>query len=129
MSAIKDIFIMSITYSHDIATAILAVSGATMWILSRNYQISENAQTENYFIRAYQSVTKMAKYSLIYILVAGVPRVIFYKEYEWSSIAGDLQIVAIIIKHVVMFLLVGTGFYFWIKLGKKVRLLKQGTKA
>ena len=71
----------------------------------------------------------MAKYSLIYILVAGVPRVIFYEEYEWSRIAGDLQIVAIIIKHVVMFLLVGTGFYFWIKLGKKVRLLKQETKA
>lgn len=111
-------------YSHDIATAFLAVSGATMWILSRKYQNPEDAEAETYFVKVFLSVTLIAKYSLLWILIAGVPRVIFYKQYEWSDMAGNLQVVAIIIKHIVMFLLVGTGLFYWSKLDKKVKILK-----
>lgn len=116
--------IMTINYSHDIATALLAVSGAVMWFLSSNFPASPTAGTDRYFINTYRGVTRMAKDSLIWIIVAGVPRIYYYTEYEWSTAAGDLQVVAIIIKHVIMFLLVGIGIFYWSKLGRKAAQLK-----
>ncbi len=124
MNPLFDIAIMTNNYSHDVATALLAASGATLWILSRNYPVSAISEIESYFVRIYQSITRLATYALLWILIAGVPRVVFYKQYEWSNMAGDLQVFAIIVKHVVMFLLVGTGLFYWAKLNKKVKYLK-----
>lgn len=124
MEAAKHIVLITINYSHDIATALLAASGAAMWLLWQKYPASATPATERYFINAYNGITRMAKDSLYYILIAGVPRVIFYMRYEWSDLAGRLQIVAVIIKHIVMFLIVGTGIFSWIRLGRRVKELK-----
>ena len=110
-------------YSHDIATAALFVSGIMMWVLTLRFPLAENDGINHYFIRVYKSITRLAKYSLIWVLAAGVPRIIFYREFEWSSKAGDLQVIAIAIKHVVMFSLVGTGIFLWLKLNRKVKKL------
>ena len=123
MQAVTHVVLMTINYSHDIATALLAASGAALWLLSRNYPADASPATERYFAGTYRSITRMAKDSLAYILIAGIPRVVFYMRYEWSDLAGDLQIVAVVIKHIVMFLIVGAGIFFWIKLGRKVKEL------
>lgn len=115
---------MTINYSHDIATAFLAVSGAMMLFLSRLHTASAGRESDLFFVRTYEMLRKSARYSLEWILLAGVPRVIFYMRFEWSPLAGNLQVLAIIIKHVVMFLLVGTGLYYWFRLSKKVKYLK-----
>jgi|Deesub1362A_J573_1020465.scaffolds.fasta_scaffold19603_2 sterol desaturase/sphingolipid hydroxylase (fatty acid hydroxylase superfamily) len=112
-------------YSHDIATAILAISAVTMYLLYRRYRESENLQTVRFFINAYTKITRLATVCLVWILLAGVPRVIFYKKLEWSIAAGQTQIVAIMIKHIFMFLLVGTGILYWRRVSKKVRQLKE----
>ncbi len=124
MDSLVPIIIMAVSYSHDVATALLAASGAGMWLLSKNYPASPAPGAERYFVRTYNGITRIAKYSLIWILAAGVPRIIVYKKYEWSDMAGDLQIVAVVIKHIVMFLLVGTGLYYWAKLGRKAKCLR-----
>jgi hypothetical protein len=111
-------------YSHDIATAFLAVSGMTMFMLSRIFPASGSKDSEFLFIHTYESLRKVARYSLEWIVIAGVPRIIFYTQFEWSKMAGDLQIIAIIIKHIVMFLIVGMGLYYWTKLNKRVNHLK-----
>jgi hypothetical protein len=113
--------ITTINYSHDIATAILAVSGATLWIMWATFPSDAGSTAAPHLIGIYHNITRLAKYSLWWILAAGVPRIIFYTEYEWSREAGDLQVVAIVIKHIVMFLLVGTGLFFWARLSKKVK--------
>ena len=123
MDAAKHVVLMTINYSHDIATALLAASGAVLWLLSRHYPADATPRTERFFAAAYRSVGRIAKDALYYIVIAGIPRVVFYMRYEWSDLAGDLQILAVVIKHLVMFLLVGTGIYYWIKLGRKVRKL------
>lgn len=124
MNSVLPIMLMVNNYSHDIATAFLAVSGITMWILSQGYQASDSKDSEFLFISAYESIKKIARYSLEWIIIAGIPRIIFYKQFEWSHMAGDLQVVAIVIKHIVMFLIVGMGLYYWVKLNKKVNYLK-----
>lgn len=123
------VIIMTINYSHDIATALLAASGAALWMLSRHYPVDASPAAGRYFLTMYHSISRVAKGSLVWILLAGVPRVVFYLQYEWSDLAGDLQIVAIVTKHVVMFLLVGTGIHFWIKLGKQARELRSSIEA
>ena len=124
MFPMKHILLMTLNYSHDIATALLAVSGVAMWLLSKNYPSDASKAAERYFVAAYRSVTRIAKDSLYYIVIIGIPRVVFYMQYEWSDLAGDMQIVAVVIKHIVMFLLVGSGIYFWIKLGRQVKQLQ-----
>ncbi|MBI5641206.1 MAG: hypothetical protein HZA17_12360 [Nitrospirae bacterium] len=124
MDALPGMMIMVTNYSHDIATAFLAVSGLTMWLISRQHFVSESPEQELFFIRIYKGITRIAKDSLYWILLAGVPRVVFYMEYEWSDVAGRLQIVAIVIKHVVMFTLVGAGLFFWSRLSRRVKVLK-----
>jgi len=116
---------MTNNYSHDIATAFLAVSGITMWMLSRVYRVSASEEAGRYFVSIYRDVVTVAKVSLAWIVIAGVPRILFYRQYEWSDMAGGLQVVAIIIKHIVMFLLVGSGVVYWAKLDKTVRSLER----
>jgi hypothetical protein len=124
MADLQHIFLIAINYSHDVATAFLAASGASLWLLARNYPSEASPAAERYFLKIYRSITRIARDSLYYILIAGVPRVFFYLRYEWSDLAGDLQIVAVIIKHIVMFLLVGTGIYSWVLLGRRVKALQ-----
>lgn len=125
MQSAIHVVLMTINYSHDIATALLAASGAALWMLSRNMPADATPATERFFIGAYRGITRIAKDALYWILLAGVPRIVFYMRYEWSDLAGDLQVVAVVIKHIVMFLLVGTGAYFWVKLGRQVKVLQQ----
>jgi len=124
MSPTVSILIMSINYSHDIATAFLAVSGMMMLFLSRTFPAPAGKEADFFFIRTYEAIRRSARYSLEWILLAGVPRIIFYLQFEWSSMAGDLQVIAIIIKHIVMFTLVGMGLYYWFRLNKRVKSLK-----
>lgn len=121
MSPLSSVVLMVSNYSHDIATAFLAVSGVTMWLLSSiRGEAAWSSEADLLFIRTYEAVKKIARYSLEWIIIAGVPRIIFYREFEWSAMSGDLQVVAIIIKHVVMFTLVGGGLYYWSRLNKRV---------
>jgi len=123
MGAFLDIAIMINNYSHDIATAFLAVSGLSLWIIIKNYP-ADSKGLEGYFSTSNKTICRLGKYSLAWVLIAGVPRVIFYKTHEWSSAAGSLQVTAILIKHVVMFLLVGVGVFYWLKIRSRLKELE-----
>lgn len=124
MGPVASIILMVNNYSHDIATAFLAVSGSAMWLLSRTYRSSEGKESDLLFIRIHESLRNMARYSLEWIVIAGIPRIIFYQQFEWSPMAGGLQVVAIVIKHIFMFTLVGAGIYYWTRLNKRAMHLK-----
>lgn len=126
MNPALGIFIMLNNYFHDVATALLAASGVTMWIIVRKYENNTNPDVADYFLRIYKSVTKLAKFSLYWILIGGIPRTIAYKNFEWANAAGKSQIPALIVKHILAFIFVGTGVYLWIKLSKKVRMIRSG---
>jgi len=125
MNSMVTVVIMSVNYSHDIAAALLAVSGVAMWIMKADYPSPATAEAKTFFINIYHGIARIAKNSLIWIIVGGVPRVYFYTEYEWSSAAGDLQLIAVIIKHIVITLLVGTGLFLWSRLGRKAKELQR----
>lgn len=127
MSPLLGIFIMMNNYFHDVATALLLASSVAMWIIVKRLGDSTERAVVSYFLDIYRGVTRLAKFSLVWIVIGGIPRVIAYKEFEWANAAGKGQIPALIIKHILFFIVVGTGSYFWIKIGRKIRKLKKQT--
>jgi hypothetical protein len=57
-------------------------------------------------------------------LVGGVPRTLFYRKFEWNTAVEHGQVAAIIVKHVLVFSIVGTGAYLWMRLGRRVKEIK-----
>ncbi len=128
MSPLLGVFIMMNNYFHDVATALLAASGVVIWVIVKRYDSAAKTQeTTEYFLRIYKSSTKLAKISLAWILIGGIPRTIFYKEFEWANAAGKSQVPALIVKHILVFIFVATGAYVWIKINRRVKELKKHT--
>lgn len=126
MSPKIGVLIMMNNYFHDVATALLLASGFTMWIIVKKLGNRTEEQVAQYFLDVYHGVTRLAKFSLIWILVGGIPRTLFYKEFEWANAVGKQQVPALIVKHILAFLCVGTGVYLWIKLSRRVKEIKAG---
>lgn len=124
MSPSLGVFIMMNNYFHDVATALLLASGIVMWVIVKRLEGSEEKNVIRYFLSIYAGVTRLAKVSLVWILVGGIPRTIAYKEFEWANAVGKGQVPALIVKHILAFIFVGGGAYLWIKLSKRVRKVR-----
>lgn len=130
MTSELGLLIMMNNYLHDVATAMLACSGVVMWIIVRHFRFStQDAGSTKYFLKIYQSVTKLARFSLSWILIGGIPRIIFYKDFEWANAVGKGQVPALIVKHILAFIFVGAGAYMWLKISKRIKEIKTGRKA
>ncbi len=117
---LKTIIVLS-NYSHDIATAFLFISAVGLFLLSRVSRQVQSSADRRAIVKLFKKLTLMAKLSLGWVLLAGVPRVVFYRQLEWSRMAGQMQVVAIVIKHIFMFALVGTGVVHWRRLARRLR--------
>lgn len=124
MNPALGVFIMLNNYFHDVATALLAASGVTMWIILRRYSNNTNTDVTDYFLRIYKGITRLAKFSLCWILVGGIPRTLAYKDFEWANAVGKKQVPALIVKHVLAFIFVCAGAFIWMKINKKVKVIK-----
>ena len=127
MGPVSGVLIMMNNYFHDVATALLAASGFVVWTIVKRYDASsKTGETTEYFLKIYRNTTKFAKFSLVWIVIGGIPRTIFYKEFEWANAAGKGQITALIVKHILAFAFVGLGAYLWVKINRKVKRIKAG---
>ena len=120
MSESTAILLMMNNYLHDVATALLVASGYTIWLLGRRLEPSPGPDTLRYFVRLSRGLSRLALFSFFWIIAGGIPRVIFYKEFEWSNMAGRGQIPALIVKHILAFALVFAGMAVWLKVRKRV---------
>jgi len=129
------VIIMMNNYFHDVATGLLLASGAAIYVIMKRYEDIEKSQgagsraTTEYFLRIYTSMTRLARFSFWWIIIAGVPRTYYYKSFEWANAADKLQVPAIIVKHVLVFAFVGTGIYMWHQFSRKVKLVRQSLEA
>jgi hypothetical protein len=119
------VVLMMNNYFHDVATGLLAASGFSLWLMARRFSDSGSREETEYFLRIHAGMTKLAKFSFWWIILAGVPRTIFYKSFEWANAVEKAQVPAIIVKHVLVFAFVGTGIYLWHKLNKRAKLIRE----
>jgi hypothetical protein len=120
--------IMMNNYLHNVAAALLGASGVALWVILIKYESHPNhndrAMSE-YFLSLYSSMTRVARLSLYWILIGGVPRTFFYRDFEWVTAVKHGQVPALIVNHILIFALVGTGVYLWLKLKKRVRIIEE----
>ena len=116
--------IMMNNYFHDVATALLAASGIALWVIIRKYYSLQQAggvtgAVTGYFLSTYASMKKLARFSLVWILVGGIPRTLYYRSFEWSNAVEHAQVPSLIVKHVLAFLFVSSGVYMWYRFSKE----------
>jgi hypothetical protein len=116
--------IMMNNYFHDVATALLAASGFVLWAIGKIQQERRERAWDEFFVRAYDRTVLLARIAFVWILLGGVPRTYFYQSFEWANAAGRGQVPALIVKHVLMFALVGLGGWAWFGLSRRVGVLR-----
>jgi len=119
------IVIMMNNYLHDVATAVLLGSAFILWILVRLTKDHNDPAAIRFFLAAYQKFTLMVRASIAWIILGGIPRTIFYMDFEWANAAGKNQIPALIIKHIVITICVIGGGIAWVRLKKRADLLRK----
>ena len=123
------IALMMNNYLHDVATALLASSAVALWVLLRRYEAGpRGAEAARYFLEVQRAMVKLARLSLAWIVLGGIPRTIWYADFEWANAAGRGQVAALAVKHVVAFVLVGFGIVFWRRLQARVRAVEAGLR-
>lgn len=90
--------------------------GVIMYLLARKFKQCGIEESSGAVISSlFSSLTKVGKFSLFLVLLLGVPRLIFFKELEWSEakIKGITSV--LLFKHTLFFITVLAGIYLWLK--------------
>jgi len=109
---IEALVVMLNNYFHDLAVAFLFASSLMAHLVVREWP----GRPSQHLVR---TLRRVAWGSLAWVLLGGVVRVIFYKEYEWLPKAGTAQVPALMVKHVVMVGLTVWGLIAVVKLQRK----------
>lgn len=109
-------------YLHDLATGLLFVSAVVMLAINKK-AVTAKADS-SFVVDIYRYVSALAMASFIWIIVGGIPRLVFFKRIEWPNAVGKGLVVALGVKHVLLFMAVAAGGALWLSLRKTIRALK-----
>jgi len=124
VSSMIEVLVIMNNYFHDVATAMLFSTGLLMLVLYKSLRVNLTPERMDFFRQVYAKYTQVARFSLAWILIGGLPRLVYYKRIEWTMALDNRIIPALIIKHVIMFTLVIAGAVLWRKLSLWVKELK-----
>jgi len=113
-----DILIVMNNYFHDVATAVLLAAAVIMWVLERRARAG-SPQDLGVLARSYPTLTRFARGALVWIVLGGVPRVIFFNTHDLGALGGDL-VPAIVVKHVAEFAAVIAGVVMWVRVKRRI---------
>ncbi|HEY4716495.1 MAG TPA: hypothetical protein VII00_05265 [bacterium] len=110
------ILIMLNNYFHDLAVAVFFSSVVLTWIFIKIFAEEMHAGKLKQFVRfsIYLSFC-----SFFLILALGVPRAVFYRQYEWMDAAGRGQVTVLVIKHILLASLTVMAIVLQVGLKKK----------
>ena len=124
MSPGLGVAIMLNNYFHDVATAVLASAALVLWALYGVQEKYPNPGGTGFFLAACKRLSMIVRISLMWIVVGGIPRTIFYRDFEWANAAGKGQVPALIVKHVLIMGFVIVGGWAWLKLKRRIAELE-----
>ncbi len=106
-----DILIIMNNYFHDVATAVLLSSAVVLWAL---YRLARRGGPGELALlaRAYPLLTRFALFALAWVVLGGIPRVVFFGTHDLGAVRDDLA-VPIAVKHVVEVGAVVAGAVLW----------------
>lgn len=123
------IALMMNNYLHDVATALLIGSATAILVMEKVVNRIGEPAGALFFLTAYSRLTRLFHWALIWIVIGGIPRTIYYTRFEWANAAGKGQIPALIVKHVMMVILVVIGLQCWRRLRRLTGELRESLPA
>lgn len=114
-----DILIIMNNYFHDVATATLLAAAVIMWVLERQFARDGSHDAARALSHAYPTLTRFAQGALVWIVLGGIPRVLYFNSHDLGAIRGDL-VPAIIVKHAVEVVAVLAGVMLWRRAKKRI---------
>lgn len=115
-----DMLIVLNNYLHDVATAVLLSSAVIFYVLARQARDGDEGEMRA-FARAYTSLTRFAIGALVWIILGGIPRIIFFTKYEFIPAQLNGIVPDLIMKHVILVAMVVAGVTMWVRMGKLAR--------
>ena len=113
-------------YFHDVATAMMFASAFVLWKLLKHYDAAPEPKPGAFFVTLVRSMRKLVIFSVVWICLGGIPRLIYYKEFEWQHFADKAQIPALIVKHIFALAFVIAGSWLLWQLRKRVKVIEAG---
>lgn len=122
LSPLVKVLIIMNNYFHDVATAMLLSSALILWLLGRKAE-AEGSAASRWFATAYPVLTKIAIWSIVWIVIGGIPRTVFFQQVEWNMADPSNKYLfdALMVKHAMMWVFVGLGGALWVRMRKVAR--------
>ncbi len=108
-------------YLHDVATAVLIATAALVWALDRAAAGDAGGRPGELLRAAYPRLVLVARIALVWIILGGIPRTIFFTRFEWDPAVVRGIVPALIVKHVLMVAGVAAGGAMWLRIGRRLR--------
>lgn len=126
MQSFIAVLVMLNNYFHDFATAMVVVSSYIMLLMVRYAERNGSRDIREMVLAVYPKMLHVTAGAFIFLIFAGVIRTFTYKEFEWMEAAGRGQVIALMIKHAILFVLFGYGIYLWGIVRKRIKAIRKG---
>ena len=111
------IFLMISNYLHDLSVAVLASNILVVYFLGK--YLDKNDVKNDIIPAVFKKLSYVTYGALTYVLLGGGLRAFYFMEYEWNPAIGKDQTAALIVKHILLFLLTVFGIIAHMKYQKK----------
>jgi hypothetical protein len=115
------ILIMLNNYFHDLAAGIFFGSIFVLYYIRRSLTGNGGEQRQKLLEELFGHLTRLYFGALLWILIGGIPRVIFYRKYEWWDAVKKGITTALIIKHTVFFIILAASLLMWFNIKDKLQ--------
>lgn len=121
MSQSVAVFIMMSNYFHDVASAMIMACSVTMLLVLGRYDRTAEPGAGTIIHRLYRGISKVVIFSWLWVLSAGLLRVMTFNEYEWPNAVIKHQEYALMVKYCLGLAMLGGGAFMWTIVRKKMR--------
>lgn len=117
LTPLAKVLVIMNNYFHDVATAMLFSSALIVWLLGRRVE-RDGGDAPAWFAGAYRTLSGIAVWSIVWIVIGGIPRTIFFEAVEWNLADPSNRhlFAALMVKHALMWIFVGAGAWMWLRM-------------
>lgn len=120
LGPLAQVLLIMNNYFHDVATAFLFASALVMLVMYSSAKKGGEAEVAA-LARMRPKLTAIANGAIAWIVIGGVPRTIFYNTLEYPVAEHKGLLLALGVKHGLMFSLVIAGVVLWTMVRRLLR--------
>lgn len=94
------VLLMILNYFHDLAVALLATNIIVIFILGR--YLDRRGVNPDPMPELFRKLSRVTYAALFFVIVMGGVRAWFFMDYEWNTAAGEGQVAALVVKHILL---------------------------